>query len=88
VKDSGFVLVAASGSWRLRLVQKRPFFRAFQDYSGLLPQSPSRYKQDNPMSKHDSVTKRQRRPKSDKRIDYTITNDGGYQATLGNSEVE
>jgi hypothetical protein len=27
--------------------------------------------QEKPMSKHDSVTKRKRRPKSDKRVDYT-----------------
>jgi hypothetical protein len=27
--------------------------------------------QEEPMSKHDSVTKRNRRPKSEKRIDYT-----------------
>ena len=27
--------------------------------------------QEKPMSKHDSVTKRNRRPKSDKRVDYT-----------------
>jgi hypothetical protein len=27
--------------------------------------------QEKPVSKHDSVTKRKRRPKSDKRIDYT-----------------
>ena len=26
---------------------------------------------EKPMSKHDSVTKRKRRPKSDKRVDYT-----------------
>jgi hypothetical protein len=27
--------------------------------------------QEKPVSKHDSVTKRKRRPKSDKRVDYT-----------------
>jgi hypothetical protein len=27
--------------------------------------------QEKPMSKHDSVTKRNRRPKSDRRVDYT-----------------
>jgi len=27
--------------------------------------------QEKPMSKHDSVTKRSRRPKSDRRVDYT-----------------
>ena len=28
-------------------------------------------RQEKPVSKHDSVTKRKRRPKSDKRVDYT-----------------
>jgi hypothetical protein len=27
--------------------------------------------EEKPLSKHDSVTKRHRRPKSDKRVDYT-----------------
>jgi len=31
----------------------------------------SSQQQGKPMSKHDSVTKRKRRPKSDRRVDYT-----------------
>jgi hypothetical protein len=31
----------------------------------------SSYKQEKPVSKHDVPTKRKRRPKSDKRVDYT-----------------
>jgi hypothetical protein len=34
-------------------------------------QRPSTYKQERPLSKHDTPTKRKRRPKSDKRVDYT-----------------
>jgi serine/threonine protein kinase HipA of HipAB toxin-antitoxin module len=30
-----------------------------------------RRKQERPLSKHDTPTKRKRRPKSDKRVDYT-----------------
>jgi len=33
----------------------------------------SRSNRKKPMSKHDSVTKRKRRPKSDKRVDYTAS---------------
>jgi hypothetical protein len=48
--------------------------RAVRDYSGLLPQSPFdvlKQQREKPMSKHDLVTKRKRRPKSDRRVDYT-----------------
>jgi len=53
---------------------KVTILRAASRLEWLLPQrffEVLKQQQEKPMSKHDSVTKRKRRPKSDKRVDYT-----------------
>jgi hypothetical protein len=84
LKTADNSLVPRSSNWRLlQACAKVTILQRGFKATVALAQNPSGYKQENPVSKHDSVSKRKRRPKSDKRMDYPART----MAIIGSSEV-